>query len=355
MTTTMTSASAYFRQYCAIGLDDRIVMPTLMQAMHQIVPSNFNVFWWAGESGEVSGFHTENPNAIPAAKRYMSEFANKREMKSVSMSFGQHVKQHNVRNAAQLGSALFESDFYQELLKPVGIRTLLRASVKPTGRPGGSVMLTRAPGERPFSAADERRLESVLPYLAHALAAPRDTGQIEYADCGDQVGMLIVSLQGKVEFANEQGRLFLRLAQGSEADELEVFARLTRAVQALDAIQRGTAAPPPAFRLHNASGVFQFRCYNMESTTSTARLACVWITRLVPKAIKQLATIQTFGLPHRLTEYCAALARGLSHSEASRLMGISLHTGKSYFDSIRDKLGVASREELLKRIQSDNP
>jgi len=273
-------------------------------------------------------------------------------MKSIPISFGQHVKQRSVRNAAHLGSALFESDFYRELLKPSGIRTLLRASVTSTGRAGGSVMLTRAPGERPFSAADERRLESVVPYLSHALAAPRDTSQIEYADCGEQVGMLLVSRQGRVEYATEQGRLFMRLAQGDEANQGVIPARLTQAVQTLDTLQRGKAAPPPAFSMRNAWGVFQFRCYDMQSTSTTAKLACVWITRQVPKAVRQLATIQTFGLPHRLTEYCAALARGMTHAEAARSMGISPNTGKSYFESIRDKLGVANREELLTRIQS---
>lgn len=71
-----------------------------------------------------------------------------------------------------------------------------------------------------------------------------------------------------------------------------------------------------------------------------------------PKTIKTLATIQSFGLSPRLTEYCMAVARGLSHAEAARDLGITPNTAKSYFDSIRDRLNLSSREELLGRIRS---
>jgi DNA-binding CsgD family transcriptional regulator len=348
----MKTAIVHFRQYCALGLDDRIVMPTLMQVMHRIIPSYFNVFWWADENKEVSGFHTENPDAIAASRRYMMEFANRRELKSIAVSFRQHMHDREVRNAAHLGSALYKSDFYGELLHPLGIRTLIRGAVPAGKNGGGSIMLTRAPGEKPFNANEERRLATLLPYLAHACAVPRHQGEPEYIDSGEDEGLLLVNMRGRMEYSNEQGRLFMRMAviDDPSQDEARLNARLAEAVKALEATRHGRPAPPPAFVVRSGWGMFRFRLYGMQSNDQGSSLVCVWITRQVPKQIKQLRTIQSFGLSPRLTDYCQALSRGLTHAEAARLLGITLNTAKGYFDAIREKLDIQDREALLRRI-----
>lgn len=349
----MTYTAVHFRQYCALGLDARELMPTLMSVLHGIIPSHFNVFWWADKNNEIKEFLTENPEAIKASRRYMTEFANKRELKSIPISFRQHMSDRSIRNAANLGGALYKSDFYRELLQPIGIRTLMRGSVPGGVHGGGSIMLTRAPGEKMFNTAEERRLQSLLPHLAHALAAPRSEAPLDYVDCDENIGLLLVNRRGQIEYSNAQGRAFMGLLEFAEQTrgETPLAACIAQAAKMIDAIKRGQDVAPPSFTVRSAWGGFRFRCYDMSSRTDANSLMCVWITRQMPKAIRHLATIQSFGLSPRLTEYCHAISSGLSHADAARSLNITQNTGKGYFDLIREKLNISSREELLKRIR----
>ena len=54
-----TSAIAHFRQLCCLGLGAQAVMPSLLSAMHELIPSETNGFFWADESGHLAGFMPE--------------------------------------------------------------------------------------------------------------------------------------------------------------------------------------------------------------------------------------------------------------------------------------------------------
>ena len=53
------SAIAQFRQLCCLGLGGPAVMPSLLAALHEIVPSESNAFFWADERGALAGISPE--------------------------------------------------------------------------------------------------------------------------------------------------------------------------------------------------------------------------------------------------------------------------------------------------------
>ncbi len=57
------SALARFRQLCCLGLSGPAVMPSLLAAMHELIPSESIAFFWADERGALAGFFPEY--AIP--------------------------------------------------------------------------------------------------------------------------------------------------------------------------------------------------------------------------------------------------------------------------------------------------
>ena len=58
------SALAHFRQLCCLGLGGPAVMPSLLAAMHDLIPCETNGFFWADEAGRMAGFQPEY--VIPA-------------------------------------------------------------------------------------------------------------------------------------------------------------------------------------------------------------------------------------------------------------------------------------------------
>ena len=60
-----TSAIAHFRRLCCLGLQPQAVMPSLLSAAHELLPSETNGFFWADEEGRLAGFTPEYP--VPEA------------------------------------------------------------------------------------------------------------------------------------------------------------------------------------------------------------------------------------------------------------------------------------------------
>ena len=46
------AALTHIRQLCCLGLGGEIIMPALIQAMHDYIPSYQSIFFWTGEDGE---------------------------------------------------------------------------------------------------------------------------------------------------------------------------------------------------------------------------------------------------------------------------------------------------------------
>ena len=79
-----------------------------------------------------------------------------------------------IRSAQELeNDAFFGSALYNEIWRPQGLHTRLEAVVRNAGgRPLGSLVLYRGPGERSFSREDEVLLEQASRYVARGLGCP---------------------------------------------------------------------------------------------------------------------------------------------------------------------------------------
>ena len=50
---------AHFRQQCCLGIDAQTAMPSLLRALHPLIGSQANSFYWAAHNGDISNVYME--------------------------------------------------------------------------------------------------------------------------------------------------------------------------------------------------------------------------------------------------------------------------------------------------------
>ena len=49
-----SAAIAHFRQLCCLGLDSQMVIPSVLEALHELIGSATNAFFWSAETGDIT-------------------------------------------------------------------------------------------------------------------------------------------------------------------------------------------------------------------------------------------------------------------------------------------------------------
>jgi DNA-binding CsgD family transcriptional regulator len=217
----------------------------------------------------------------------------------------------------------------------------------------GSIILNRAPDDAPFSHAEEQRLRSLVPYIAHGLHGTRDLrGRLV---ASGESGTLIVDASDRVaQYCQEGKRLMLmalhpQLGWRSNTPALDVPA-LQRLCGNLRANLHGQHRPAPLLRLRNAWGEFILRAYPLDTGDEANGAIVVLIERHVPGSITMLRSMAALQLTAREREVCLLISYGYSRSRIGKRMHVSTHTATDYVRKIYDKLDVHSHEELMKKL-----
>ena len=153
---------SYFRQICCLGLGGQIIMPELLRAMHDFIPSSFNMFLWVDESHQLSNLYSENSEAYDAQPLHLNPFLRAKEVPSPKTPSSESIRELTLSDHCDLAT------------QPLNVAHCVKASIQENGRGVGSILLNRRAGEKPFSEADRIRLRSLMPYFAHGLRGTRD-------------------------------------------------------------------------------------------------------------------------------------------------------------------------------------
>src|SRR5690606_9466402 len=162
------AALAGIRSLCSLGLPGEQLIPALLESLHAYVPSSRNLFDWTDAHGNLVRYYFEGPIDAEVARHYFEEFHNKREAEAMP-AFRQAVMGRAViRGAAEVAHARFyRAALYNEIWRPQGLHSRIEAIVHGArGKPLGSLVLYRDLGELAFTAAEERLLADVVPYIA---------------------------------------------------------------------------------------------------------------------------------------------------------------------------------------------
>jgi len=332
---------SYIRQLCCLGLGGQIIMPELLRALHDFIPSSFNIFVWMDENHQVSNLYSENNEAYAAPHLHLNELLSTTAMPSQLTTFSE---------AKSPLSASFD-------LTPKSLKAghCVKATVQDDGRGLGSIVLNRVPGDKPFSDGERISLHSVMPYFAHGLRGTRDV-RGELTPSGES-GTLIVDSQDQIIQHCDEGKRLLMLAThaaftGSDGPSLASPMLKLVCANLRCALQRPSKHVPTEY-LRNAWGEFAFRAYALSTDGEPNGSIALVIERYEPMPLALMRAMRTLPITAREREVCLLLSYGHTHSMIGERMRVSKHTATDYVRRIYHKLDVRSQDQLMKKLLSD--
>ena len=357
----MRRSTAHLQAACELELPALSLVPVLLEALHDVVPSSRNLFDWTDDDGQLLHYFIEGPVDEAIARHYFDEFHNRREAEVMPAFDSLTRAPAGVRSAAELDHpAFFASALYNEIWRPQGMKYRMEAVLRGSrGQLIGSLVLYRGPGDRCFTPQDETRLHSLLPMLSGALE--RNTLPAEPLRHVPRPGAtqtLLIGADGRVCHASAGARRLLMLARGGITREgleapLEVLAGpLLQPMLHLLRLQPGM--PPPQTAVHdNAFGRFTL------VATVLAPLPTVAVPGVPPVPLVQVMlhwsephhqalqrALRQLPLTAGQAAVCRELYNGLSQAAIGSRLGVSPTTVVDHARKLYRTLGVRSVMEL---------
>lgn len=351
-------ALAHFRQLSCLGLPAPLVVPAMLQALHDVVPSCLNVFHWTNRKGNPVNTYTPEMNTD-----VLEVFTSARHL---LQGPGEPTIERLVTGPAAAGNYLryqnsqFErSAIFNLVNRPVHVGPSLDLAVRRGVEPLGLVLLHREIGAVRFSAADTAKLATLAPYFVHALidrAGGVESGELR--DSGEEAALL----------CDREGRL---VQAGGGAWQMLVFSSTDRIGPATTiprpgtmlspAIQRlcrnlceirlGRPAPAPMTRVENAWGAYRFQAHplrvGLEASPSPDDLVVVTIRREAPVELKLMERLKTLPLTPKQRQIAFRLGMGDTPDAAAQALDISRETCRSYVKQMYSRLDINNRGALM--------
>lgn len=360
-----------------------MVMPALLQALHDVVPSYTNSFMWVDERGGTRRTLVENPDEVePVLPLYFNGRAARYETEvrfTCSEMMGGRQGVYSQEQVLKVDHRAYRRHaFYNEIMRPTGNHQSLCFVVRKDDGPLGMGMVSRTLGERGFKTSEKRELQALLPYIAHALEVPDDRS-VPLSGADDE-GFLLVDRRAVIRYMSPVARRLVCLARdpvfsdnvfyfpGGERMLRKGLAGLVRKLldASHDSCHNGA---PPVWRHRNAWGGYVFRAQWLEgggdrethcaaglselvSSEDPDRLIGVTVRYQEPLSLKLLRRLQRFSLSPRQREVGLWLAQGASLREISARLHISERTVGAHARALYDKLGVHNRAQLVNKLSA---
>lgn len=361
-------AIAALRALCSLNLHAEVLVPAVLEALHQVVPSQRNLFDWTDEQGRLVRYFIEGPIDSGIAQLYFDEFHNRREAEVMPRFDSLHRQPPGVRGADELNhAAFFQSALYNEIWRPQGFHTRLEAVVR--GRDQrliGSLVLYRGPGEARFTAEDERRLATVLPALAAGLQVDGPArADDRHVPSPEPAETLLLTLQGQVCHASPGAHRLLLMAEGGASREtlsrpLDALAgrllpmllqRLREHVLAHGSTppsaQAARPTPPPSITHETAAGQFVVNGRLLLPWQGAHEpLAEITLLRLEPHRVALERALRTLPVSPGQMAVCRLLYGGHTHEQIGLQLGVASATVVDHVRRIYRALDVRSALEL---------
>lgn len=349
------------KELCCLGLDDRALVPTLLAELHSVVPSHGNNYAWLDASLQVNNLYGESADAWRLLPLYMKEFMNKRERQAVPGASEIVRKMPSIVTTAQIAyDGFYRSEFYNEILRPVGYHHSALAVVNDCERPLGILLFHRGKNEPAFEQEELQQMRALLPFVAHGIAS---AGKIRFPSMPDgNVGMLIFDRAGKLQYASNRARQILFMYTSPGAPQEQVVAAEFQALPEIKWLCTKLAAAsgsshsvgPPVWRHENPWGRFVFRAYWLDSAArADSTLIGVTLQHDIPLPLKLRQHATRLGLAPKQVRVCSLLAAGCSYDDIARQMGVSSSTVTDHVRKLFAKLQVDNRSELLSKIMDN--
>ena len=353
------SAFAQFRQLCCLGLGGPVVMPSLLAATHQLLPCESNAFFWADEQGALAGFLPEYtvPEVVDSV---LGDFEGLIEG-TLPMSFGATMRRGRpVGNLLHLfDERFYRGPVYNLIYRPYDLYHAIDVVVREHegGMGSGALVVGRSRRQPEFSANERSWLQSLVPYLAHALHPRDETAMTDFVDSGE-CGLVLLTRSAKVVYASARAREILNIAaaRGGARDGSRGSALRSKALQVvydrLVCVFQERHAAPPVLEQCTPAGRFVYRAHWLDpEQTGESALVGVTVQHQEPLSLVMLRKMHAIGLSTKQKEVALLLAQDRSFEAIAAALHISVTTAKDYAQRLYRKVNVHSKDELMRALR----
>lgn len=356
-------ALAHFRQLSSLGLGGDATIPALVEALHDLIPSQLNNFFWTDPSGRPVNAYVREviPQVFDTLARDYHLFQGEREPSLERLA----------RSPATVGgmaerfpqAVLRETAVFEAFYKPYRTGFSLDLVLRDGSGVRGIVFLSRELGARAFSAEETRLLGSLGPYFLHALDAPLDPAlggglvdtEAAAALLCDSRGRLLSAGAFALQLLHEA--MSARLAPGAPlAQPGDLLPEpIRRACANLAAIAGGQPAEgPPTVTLGGPMGAIKAQVYPLGDAPlpemADGPPVMVHLRRLAPKALQIMRRLRDTPLSARQRQVAFHVGMGRGPDEVRRRLGVGRETYRDYMRQIYQRLDIDGRADLLARL-----
>lgn len=356
---TSRKAIAAFKATCQVDLPTATLVPVLLEALHEVVPSSRNLFDWTDDDGRLLHYFIEGPVDEAVARHYFEVFHNRLEAQAMPAFGSLRTAAAGIRSASELDHGrFFESALYHEIWRPQGFRYRVEAVVRGSrGQLLGSLVLYRGPGERCFSAREEQTLGELLPHIADAIERQKPAPDVQRHIPRPQASqLLLIDLRGRVCHASPGARRLLMLARGGITRERLDMPLDLLAGPLLDLLLRqmrlhDKPAGPHLLTQDNAWGAFTFAATPLVPMPGAEPLVQVMIHWSEPHQVALQRALRRLPITPGQAVVCRALYEGQAQTQISQQLGVSPTTVIDHVRKVYRALDVRSALELRSRIE----
>ena len=301
---------AHIRQLCCLGLGGRAIMPALLKAVRELVPSDSAEFFWVDARGEMTNHYAEL--ILPAD---VMQFYFRRPDAEVEhpcfASFRTRAAQPDPVTTLTVTDALRRTDFYRSVMQHMGAEYALHCVIRERDRPLGQLSLYRGKKRAPFGAGERAAIAAIAGYIAHGLDDSFGPGKHAAVDQSyrdtDHQAMLTLERDGTLRHCPGAARRLLLYVtldsfnRGTVAQQDAAIGDLMRELaDQLTAVlmqREDVAVAPPAMVVTNRWGRFVLRAYWLtDQMQGPDSLIGVQVRRQEPMVLRLSQAMQRLAL-----------------------------------------------------------
>ena len=240
---------------------------------------------------------------------------------------------------------------YRDLLEPSGIPHELRAAFVLRGRAWGAVHVARRQGSGAFRQRDADALAHVAGAIAEGIRTALRFDAARRAAGIEPPGLIVLDPSGNVELITPPARELLdQLASDAVAyDDGSLPASVLALVSYVRSDEQRANTAGNVVTLPGRAGWITLHA--SDAGASDGRTAIAIEHASGPRSAT--LRLEVRGVTAREREVATLLARGLTNAEIADALVLSPHTVQDHVKSLFEKVGVASRRELVARVFLD--
>jgi len=348
----------HLRQLCCLSIGPEMLMPSILGALHHVIGSDSNGFFWIDDEHDISNICAEKMLPPETMQLYFRDFygANRDGFKT---RFAQIARGRPEVTRMTFPKEFYDSDYYNLIWRNLDAHHAMYAPLYANGRWIGQLSVYRSRRDPAFGEKEEQALRGVVPYIAHALGSPTPADREYTFDQTEQRASILLTGRGKPVTFNATARRLLFLAShatiSSGAFAMRPATSLPPEVdvlcERLARIGADQAAPPPSTTIENCWGRFTLRVDPQEGALGDSdNLVILHIEHHQPREIRLLRGMQSSSLSTREREAALPLALGRSLTEIADDLNCKHSTAKYFQKQIYNKLGVHDRAGLISTL-----